>query len=374
MFLNRRIIVLGFCCFIGFSCKKDEDVKNAFVLPSLYDPSGFAANSTNQVSVLSQMEGVVGEIERCQTVGATTSYQALLDLYNIGSPKLSTIGNADFDLKIKAENGWLRKAALASGNSYSPIDTNGKGGVFGGYLFDESGVDIAELVEKTMFGSVIFNHATDLLAGQISNATADQLLAIMGGNPTFPNTSSSKTTVPDAFMSKYIARRDRNDGNGLYSQMKTSLIKLKAAVKGGSDFEVERDDAVVAIRLIWEKAMAASIVNYCKTVQSILSNANLTDDQKASSLHSLTEAIGFTYGLKGIAVGRKVITDAQISQLLVLFNYSETGKSNCYRFANQPLKELPKLDQAVSLIKSIYRFTDQEISDFSKNWITEQGR
>ncbi len=374
MFEKGQLFVLIFISIFGFSCEKDEESKKQLVIPTVYNSSGFQFNTTREAAVLNQIEAVVGEIERCKTQGNTTTYPTLLNLYNIENPILTQIGSAGFDGKIQSPNGWLYKASLASGKSYSPIDSNGNGGVYGGYLFDEAGLDMAELVEKTMFGSVMYKHGTDLMAGTATTATVDQLIAILGSNPGFPNTSSSKVPKPDVFMAKYVARRDKNDGTGFYSQLKTNFIKLQAAVQGGSDFYKERDEAIVAIRQVWEKAMAATVVNYCKTVQSTLSNTNLTEAQKASALHSLTEAIGFTYGLKGIATGRKVISDDQIKQLLVLFNYTETGKSTCYRFALQPEKELPKLEQAVSLIKSIYGFTDQEISDFSKNWINEQGR
>jgi hypothetical protein len=374
MFEKGQLFVIIFVSIFGFSCKKDEGTKKQLVIPTVYNSSLFQINTTKETSILNQIEAVVGEIEKCQSPARTTTYPTLLNLYNIENPILTQIGSAEFDGKIQSPNGWLYKASLASGKSYSPIDSNGNGGVYGGYLFDENGLDMAELVEKTMFGSVIYKHGTDLMAGTITTATVDQLIAILGSNPGFPNTSSSKVPKPDVFMAKYVARRDKNDGSGFYSQLKTNFFKLQAAVQGGSDFYKERDEAIVAIRQVWEKAMAATVVNYCKTVQSTLSNTNLTEAQKASALHSLTEAIGFTYGLKGVATGRKVISDDQIKQLLVLFNYSETGKSTCYRFALQPEKELPKLEQAVSLIKSIYGFTDQEISDFSKNWINEQGR
>jgi len=372
----KNIAGLGCLLLVGFgffSCEK-KDTPDPFVQPTVYSDLNFLENSKDQRAVLAQLKGVVSEIEKCEKIDSTTTYSKLIALYMAGGPTLSEIGTPYFDSKIKAPNAWLQKAANASGKTYNPLDSNGTGGVYGAYLFDESGLDLAELVEKTMFGSVIYKHSLDLLSGPISLKTADQLVAIYGANPTFPNTSTSKTLAPDIFLAKYAARRDKNDGTGLYTNLKLNLIKLKTAVGKGEKFNKERDEAASAIKSNLEKAMAASVINYCKTVQSNLSKTDLKDTEKASALHSLTEAIGFTLGLRGIPQDRKKISDAEIDEILSYFNYSESVKPTTYRFVLKPLIELPKLNQAITKLKSIYGFTETELNDFSKNWIVEQGR
>jgi len=364
--------------FVTFSCGKEEVIKKIddTLNTTTYDTIGYNRNSTAQAALLSQIEGLIGQMETANTQGVSNYYSSLLSLYEDGSPKLATIGTTFFDAKIKNDvNGWLLESVRASSHTWTPNDSTTNGGVYGAYLFDENGLDMHELVEKVMFGSVLYKHATDLLAGQVSDTTVDRVLTIFGGNPTFPNTSNeANTSRPDLFMAKYAARRDKNDGNGYYGRLKFNFRKLKAAIKGGSKFDLEKAEAIVQIRETWEKAVGASVVNYCKTVQSKLSNTSLTDADKASALHSLTEAIGFSLGMKYINPNRKIITDAQIDELLALFNYSETVRPTCYRFALRPEQELPKLQQAIARLKTIYGFTDQEITDFSKNWIVEQGR
>jgi len=359
--------------FVLLSCEKKDSLQ-PLVIPTSYEDFDFAENSKNERSVISQIGGLVAEIEKCQKVGVTTTFPVLISLYSAGSPTLTSIGTPYFDNKIKSVGGWLDTAAIASGKTYNPLDSNGMGGVYGAYLFDKNGLDLAELVEKTMFGSVLYKHSTDLLMGTITSKTADQLVAICGAHPSFPNTTTSKAINPDAFLAKYAARRDKNDGTGLYSLLKFNFIKLKTAIAKGEKYNKEKEEAAAAIKINLEKVMAGSVINYCKTVQSRLSKTTLTDVDKASALHSLTEAIGFALGLKGIAQDRKKITDVEIDEVLSYFNYSETSKPTTFRFVLNPQAELPQLDLAISKLKFIYGFTDAEINDFSKNWIVEQGR
>jgi hypothetical protein len=244
--------------------------------------------------------------------------------------------------------------------------------MYGGYLFDENGTEIEQLIEKGAFGAAAYNHAVKLANGPLTPATADQLMAILGMNPTFPSSNASKHPKPDRAMAVYAARRDKNDGNGYYSQLKFNFIKLQAALNGGTNYTTDRDEALTAIFTTWEKVNAATVINYCHAVISTMSNTSTTDAQKASALHAHGENVAFLHGWRTIS--SKKITDAQTDELLALLNSAPNTTPTPYLFVTDSVNQLPKLQQIISKLQAIYGFSSAEIEDFKKNWITEQNR
>lgn len=318
---------------------------------------------------------LTNEAKLGRTPGVVVSYDNLAALYNVGNPSLAEVSTPYFAALVDGEGGWLYELALSSGGTYTPGSPTGQGGTLGAYLFDENGLELEQLVEKGQFGAVLYKHATDLLAGPISASTVDQLVAIFGANPTFPNTpSAANTPRPDRAMANYAARRDKNDGKGLYTQMENAFIKLQAAVNAGANYNKERDEAIAALTLTWEKVNAATIINYCHTTISVLSSTNPTPAQVGNALHAYAEGVGFIHGWKTIPQQRKRITDAEIDQLLVLFNAPAGEVPTSYRFATDPVNELPKLQEVISRLQTLYGFTNQEIEDFRSNWVAQQGR
>jgi hypothetical protein len=344
-------------------------------IPTAYDGAAFAANTTTQDAVRTQLEALVNEAKKGRTAGTILTYDVLSGLYNTGNPSLKSITTSYYAGRLDGTGNWLDEMAKASGTGYTPGVTAGQGGTFGGYLFDENGLEIEQLLEKGLFGAALYNHAVTLMQGTITPATADQLVRIYGAHPDFPNTpTAAKAANPDKFMANYAARRDKNDGTGLYFQMKNGFLQLQAAVKAGEDYNEERDEAIATIQLTWEKINAATIINYCHSVISIMSNTTVSDTDKGRALHAYGECVGFTHGWRTIPQDYKRITDAEIDNILVLLNAPYNGTPTSYKFITEPVNELPKLTQIITLLKAKYGFTDQEIEDFKKNWVTEQGR
>ena len=105
-----------------------------------------------------------------------------------------------------------------------------------------------------------------------------------------------------------------------------------------------------------------------------MSATNPTDSDKAASLHAYGECVGFVHGWRTIPQGYKTITDAEIDEILTLLNAPVDATPTSYKFISDPLNELPKLTQVIQKLKTRYQFSDQEIEDFKKNWVAEQGR
>jgi len=364
------------------SCEKDEitpiaPINTNLTIPDSYDGANFDGNASAQLLVIDQLSALTAEAKRGRDVNNTVTKTDLDNLFTTGTPSLSSEVTTYFKAKLEGENGWFDELAKSSGNSWSPEapTTGSTGGVYGGYLFDENGLEIEQLIEKGQFGATLYNHAVKLMSGTITLATVDQLVAIFGANPSFSNSGSDNAgTDKDVALANYGARRDKADGNGMYTSIKKEFITLQAALKGGDDFITERDAALENIKTLWEKINAATVINYCHSPIDKLSQTNPSDSDISSALHAISEGIGFIYGIKTIDQSYRVITDTQIYDVLTLFNAPSDATATVYKFATDPSSELTKLQQIISKLKTIYGFTDQEIEDFKSNWVSSQGR
>jgi hypothetical protein len=371
-FFKKSLFALSVTLFFIACGEKD---KAPLDIPSAYDGSTFASNIATQDAVRGQLEALVNEAKKGRTAGVVLDYATLTQLFNVGSPSVKSITTSYYAGRLDGAGNWLDEMAKASGTTYSIGVPTGQGGVLNGYLFDENGLEIEQLVEKGLFGAALYNHAVSLMQGTMTPATADQLLRIFGAHPDFPNTpTAAKATNPDKFMANYAARRDNNDGNGLYFQMKNAFIKLQAALKAGDDYNQERDEALATLRETWEKVNAGTMINYCHSVISTLSATNPTDAQKGSALHAYGECVGFMHGWRTIPQDYKIMTDAEIDEILVLFNAPYNGTPSSYKFATDPANELPKLTTVIGKLKAKYGFSDQQVEDFRNNWVAVQGR
>lgn len=371
-FLHLSVFIVAITLLFT-ACGEKE--KAPLSIPSAYDGTSFSANTATQDAVRSQLEALVTEIKKGRVAGATLDYATLSGLYTAGNPSLKSITTPYYAGRLDGTGNWFDELAKASGGTYTLGTPTGQGGTFGGYLFDENGLEYEQLVEKGLFGAALYNHAVSLMEGTMTVATADQLVRIFGAHPDFPNTPTAANAAnPDKFMANYAARRDKNDGTGLYSQMKNAFIKLQVALKAGDDYNQERDEALVALRETWEKVNAGTMINYCHSVISTLSATNPSDAQKASALHAYGECVGFMHGWRTISQDNKQITDAEIDEILVLFNAPYNGTPTSYKFAADPVNELPKLTQVISKLKAKYGFSAQEVEDFRNNWVAVQGR
>jgi hypothetical protein len=356
------------------SCKKDDGDRPDLVIPEVYDGTAFTANAATELLVRKQLADITKEAQRGRVNGTTLEYATLTALLNAGSPSLKAVGTNYYMTKMDGIGGWLDEMAKSSGGTYLPGTPVGEGGTFGPYLFDENGLEIEQVMEKGMFGAVLFHHAVNVMSAPIDASTSDKVLAIFGSNPSFPNSNTSANhDFPDTQFAIYAARRtDENNPNGLYFQMQKALIKLQAAAKAGAEYNKEQQDAVKDIILIWEKVNAATIINYALSSISLLSNSEPTDAQKSAALHSIAEGVGFMHGFK--TVPSKKITDTQIDQVIALLNAPAIGTPQLYKFVTSSVTELPKLQQVITNLKEIYGFTDAEIETFRNNWVSLQSR
>ena len=360
-------------CVSFFSC--GDEIENitfpTLEVPTAYESTNYQSNANTELTLRSDLSNLVSKMQVGRT-GATVNESELLAVFNEGNPSLKSITTLYYAEKV---SNWLKELAKASGGTFDPTTAPaGEGGVYGGYLFDEHGLELEQVVEKGLFGAALYNHALTIIkSDNIMASDIDRLIAIYGAHPSFRNSDEAEQNK-DLFSAKYAARRDKNDGKGFYTSIKTSLITAKTAIEKGKNYNQERDKALSDFRYNWERSNMATVINYLLGTISKLNKSNTTDAEKASALHSYSEAVGFMHGWKGISQNDKAISDAEIDQILELMNAPADGNITSYKFVTEPFTQLPKLQLVIDNLKQIYKFTEQDIIDFEYNWVSEQGR
>jgi hypothetical protein len=328
------------------------------------------------MTLRTQLNALVAEAKTGRDQSNTVAFATLEQLYNAGSPSVASLTNSYYANLLAGQSGFLAELAKASGNSYSPGSPTGEGGVYGAYLFDENGLELEQLVEKGLFGAMHYYQAVQLMNGPINQQVLNQLIALFGAHASFPNTPSpSKADHPDVYMANYAARRsDINDENSLYNRIKKAFITAQAAMKAGDEYLAERNLALADIRLNWEKANAATIINYCHSVVSTLSQTAPTDAQKASALHAYSECVGFLHGWRQLPADSKRISDNQIDEILSLMLAAPGNTPESYKLITESVTYLPNIQQVISRLQTIYGFTNAEVEGFRNNWVSIQNR
>ncbi len=157
-------------------------------------------------------------------------------------------------------------------------------------------------------------------------------------------------------------------------------------MKAGPAFNSQRDQALADFKLNWEKALAATVINYCHSTLQGLTLPNRDDATVSCAMHAYNEAGGFLSGWRAVPASQRRITDAQIDELLDLLRapYTQTASAQSYLFLNDnsQIAQLFRLDGrsdpnnngVIERLAQIYGFTNQEVEDFRRNWVVFQNR
>lgn len=326
-------------------------------IPTNYDSIGYSNSVSAENVLIKQHQDFVNLLKTGRTSGTTVDYARTLTAMQAHLTEANDSLKAIFPV-------YLQELTKASGNSYDPFAaTQTHGGTYGGYLFDEHGLEIEQILDKAAFIGLFYHKASRM---SLTSESTHKLIALFGATPRFSN-SDRTTNSPDILSASYAARRDKNDGNGLYIAFKKNVIAMQAHQKAGSDYTNETLNERKTVLLSWEKAILATVVNYCFSSHAKFTMTNPTANDNGAGLHAVSENIGFIYGLKGVS--EKKITNAQIDELLSLLKFNKPAV-----FVTDAFTNAPALLQVIARIKLIYGFTDQEIEDFKVNWVTTQNR
>lgn len=362
------LAVVAAVLFVGCS-DSTTTPDDTLQIPTTYDSTNWTVNTADQYMIRSKVSELLTLIKTARKQEVTITRDQLFAIYNT----IETYVNpADRD-RLR---GFIEAAAVASGNAYdwnaSP-SANGNGGVYNGQLFDMYGRDLVEFQEKGLFTSLFYYQAMLLMKGEVTPAVVDQIVALFGANPSFPN-GSTTAAQRDAFAAGYAARRDKNDGNGFYSQFKKAALKARAAAANPAKYGAQLTSALQDMCVVWERSMMATAVNYAYATITTLTASELDDAKRAGALHTYGECAGITEGWQVVNSTDRVMPHSTLLQLLAMLRIPYQTTPECYLLWQQTAANIQSLEDYTKQVQVVYGFTDAEMTDFKSNWVTLQGR
>ncbi len=213
----------------------------------------------------------------------------------------------------------------AASNSYMNTATNGQAGTLTSgtstYLFDATGFEKSEMIEKSVMGAVFMYQALNVYLGS-TNMNADNTTLVAGKTYTnlehywdeafgyFAVPTNFPTAPAFAFWGKYCNSQNTNLNSN--QVMMGNFLKGRAAIS--NKVLADRDPAIVEIREMWEKIAAYQAMRYLDQAVT-----NYGTDQ-AKYLHVLSEAYGFIYSLRFAPVETRNMSISEVDSLLAQFN------------------------------------------------------
>ncbi|HYG39864.1 MAG TPA: DUF4856 domain-containing protein [Cytophagales bacterium] len=361
------------------SCSEDDDPKGpSYQVPDTY---AFENAAYNGQTVRIQLLDSLGKLINSAKTNKVTQAQLLAVYENQnslfgGNQKLSDKTAPGTDTQIRE---WFE---LVEENSPMAEDKRGTKGWF----ITPNGLDVSQLVQKTLMGSVFYYQATSTYLDGIENDnnTAvgeegytemehhwDEAFGYYGAPKDFSlytaedilvkyrdTNGDGIQNIPDEkyyFHAGYSVTRDEGAKNFPEAEKVTfrknlmdNFIKGRAAIsnKDGQG----REEAKEQILVNWEKQIAASAIHYFKAVkEKIEANSEVLDDVYSTN-HEWSEGRGFLNSLN--YNNNSIITAAQWNEIDALVG-------------DQPSETTPEnLSLAVEKIQTIYGFSDYQTDNF----------
>lgn len=356
----------------------------ALTLPADYVSAAFETNAKLELDLrtafnafLAPMVANESAIQADAGAGSIITKSQLDTLWNGGNPSVKSITTPYWQTRI---DGWLADYEAATTAGPFTLDTSGAtpppdGGTYQRYTYNAAMIDLKQAIEKGSYTAAFFNHAAGVVAsGSLTEASIDRLVAAWGAHASFQNNhvvdAGATAATRDVNSAGYAARRTPKDGNpGPYTRAKAALIKAKAAIAAGATCNADRDQAIKDFFLEWEKATYATVVYYFSEILGkVQPTAPAHTDTPAWTgiLHSHGECIGFIGGFKSTPQAFRKITDAQIDTLLQKALLPEGGASSIVQLKSAPATAAISLNGALADIKTIYGFTDEEMTSFKQ--------
>lgn len=360
---------------LASSCKKENPLaKSPLNVANSYQGNDFMQNTGEEELLISRFNHLVQVMKTGQDSSLSIEMSALMNAWNTGGAK-----------SLKNKSGWTASASETiffpglvknSGRTFNPeyADTAKFGGVYGGRLLDKGAFEIMQAVDKAAYPGLFIFQILELAKGDFDLKTLDQMLALYGAHPDFPNTpTSSKTANPDRLIANYASKRDKNDGTGYYAKINHNFLTLQSAINAGSSYQNEKNQAFEELIHNMEKAIMATSINYLYATMDNITKTNPSDLDKANALHDLSEAISFIYGFSGMNNSHILITEKEVHDILYLLKF-DVDNNELYYFATKPGTCLTNILDAQNMLKEIYHFSTEEMNDYKFNWVGIQNR
>lgn len=390
MNFRSKLIAMASISVIAFaSCKKNDDNNTpaipVYTVPTTYNFTN--VNDTAQLKLILMADQIGAYINTANTTPNTVlSAQKLKDMFNNAN---SYFNDSSATLKLNASGLKLSDYASASMktdmsslfdsialfSTSTAVASNGVAGVATSsvtatkkLLLSPTGIYYSQLFRKLVqhgiFGYVIINrYLTDSVSNTIDNTTVtpgygtkmehnwDQAFGFFGVPITFPT-----TTTGLKYLGSYC--NQINAGMNSNTNIMNAFLKGRAAISN-KDLATKSTQALVLMKTL-DSLNAAAIVQEMKET-----DANVDANDLPSLFGTMSEALGMARAFKYNTSSTRLITDAQITQLLALFDSINPNNPNMYTFANGTLSVAQikaKTDAIRQLIGKVYGFTAAQLA------------
>ena len=355
--------------FVFSGCDTDENPTNELEVPSTYvfERDGSSSVSytgqTNRMDMLAQLTNLM---KTANTLGnAPLDAQQLLNMFrNENNPFPVTysqkLSDKCFPADVAMFEGWLQE--LAANSAVQQPASEGNAGVLvegssdptTGYIVNENGIEIIQLVEKGLMGAVFYYQAMELYLTADRMGTTGNDALVDGQNYTnqehwfdeafgyFGATVDYPSSPTD---DRYWARYANSRSNGLYpginEEISLAFRTARAAITA-KDYEA-RDEAIKDVQEKWAIVSASTAVDY------LLRSLSSTGVSTYVKHHALSEYLAFSMALKyhfngGNSKFPPIYNYAKIEEALAIIG----PETNLYQVGDA------EINQAIAKIKEAF--------------------
>lgn len=311
------MLLLVAAVFGTIGCKKENQGLDVPATYSFTRNGNSTVTYSGQTQRLDMLEILANTMKSGNTIGSSIDGDILKDMFhNQNDPFTGVTFSKSLITKCFASDtvmilAWMDELATASqaGGTASAgtagVLVDGSNDPNTGYLVNENGVELTQVVEKTIMGSVFFYQAMEVYFGTDrmglvgnedladgENFTTmehyfDEAFGYFGAPMDFP----ASTTLEDArFWGKYCKERNEGSHPGISDDIMLAFRTARAAITC-KEYDT-RDEQIAIISQLWGLIIAATAIDYLERSRS---STGVTVYKKH---HYLSEAIGFIQALK----------------------------------------------------------------------------
>jgi hypothetical protein len=349
--LNHLIFrsLLLFAVIGMYACGDDDSAGPTYTIPTTYNFENVSySGQTQRLGMMSELKSYMAT---SRTMGTALDANRLAAMFANDSANAQWNGSYEDSKQIKSKTFESVQAdfdalliELAEASQSTVAGSEGVTGVIESqdgaksYLIGADGLDHAQVVEKSLMGACFYYQSTAVYFGadrmNVDNEEVtpgkgtkmehhwDEAFGYLGVPTDFPTNLDGLV-----FWGNYSNKR--NSVLSCNQPIMDAMLKGRAAIS--NDDLTARDEAIEEARETWELISVGSALHY------INSGMDKFDD-KALSLHGLSEAIGFIYSLQFNPSAK--VTNAQVSELLTLIAGSDKfAEMNLYNTTTAQLQE-----------------------------------
>lgn len=301
------ILILLTLVVMFVACDDNNDDDISYEVPTTYDFD--KVSYSGQTDRLNQTDELSTYIKSANDGTVVLDLQKLTDMFvntddngggHFSFSSSKQLKNKTFEPQQAIIEDYFEKVVNASQST--SVGSNGQAGSISNgtkeYLFDENGLEYAQLIEKGLMGACFYYQITSVYLSEervgdaVDNTTIDpnegtpmehhwdEAFGYLGVEKDFPTNETTR------FLGKYI--NDRNELLGSADNIMNAFLAGRAAISNNDFEEKNIQRTIIAEEL--EKAIAGTAIHYLNGAI-----ADFSDDVLRN--HQLSEAWAFTDAL-----------------------------------------------------------------------------